>query len=318
MAVNGANQAQSRRLASDLDTLEAHTAHYLTRRPSPETGWRPERFVDPDRLPQALANWEVTALRVLHAQPPSVRDLAGVAHAEQALLVHALVILNASARAAVIDHDDYARQIRPRLEDAQAAWGDVAASWPGQMTTPAPPSLAGVQASAQLHRALGEISRDGNGWAAPALIAERVHLVDVAGLLRDAVAASGSRAERFADLPSELTRAGHLHAPARLLASMERHPSGRGTATESGTRTTDVANRRIVAVRPEQTANAAATACHLACQLTSVTAALETLPLGRQRRAMVESASNAQAAVGKAPREELAGIHLAGHAVVRR
>jgi hypothetical protein len=146
IAVNGANQAQSRRLASDLDILEAHTAHYLAREPIPEPGRRPAHFVDPDRLPQALANWEVTALRVLHSQPPSVRDLAGAAHTEQALLVHTMVILNAAARATVVDSEDFDRQIRPRLEDAQAAWGDVAASWPAQVITSAPPSLAGVDA----------------------------------------------------------------------------------------------------------------------------------------------------------------------------
>ena len=82
------------------------------------------------------------------------------------------------------------------------------------MTTPVPPSLAGVEASAQLHRALGQITRDGNGWATPALIAERVHLADVAVLLRDAAMASLNRAERFAELPSELADAGYLHAPA--------------------------------------------------------------------------------------------------------
>jgi hypothetical protein len=164
------------------------------------------------------------------------------------------------------------------------------------MTTPAPPSLAGVEASAQLHQALDEITRDGNVWATLALIAQRGHLDHVAGLLRDAVAASSSRAERFAEPPAELAAAGHLSAPARLLAATKRHPSGCGTATESATRTTDVANRGIVAVRPEQTANATATACHLARQLTCVTASLETLPLGRQSRAMVESASNAQIA----------------------
>jgi hypothetical protein len=271
-------------------------------------------------LPQALANWEVTALRMLHAGPPSVRDLAGVAHAEQALLVHAMVILNASARAAVIDHDDYARQIRPRLEDAQAAWGDVAASWPGQMTTPAPPSLAGVQARAQLHAALNEITRDGNGWATPALIASRVHLAEAAGLLRDAIAAEGTRAERFAELPAELAHAGQLHAPARLLAAMERHPSGRGTATGSDTRTTDVANRRIVLVRPEQTANATATSCLLVCQLTSVTAALETLPLGRPSVVVADPASNAQTAarLARPARSPLANIQADSKATVSR
>jgi hypothetical protein len=233
LAVNGATLAQSRRLASELATLQAHTDHYLAGQPSPETGRRSENFVDPDRLTHALAQWEVTAMRVLHAQPPSVRDLAGLAHTEQALLTHTIVLLNAAARAAVIDPDDFASQIRPRLENAQTAWGDVAASWPAQMTTPVPPSLAGVAASAQLHQALDEITRDGNGWATPALIAEREHLADVAGLLRDAVAASSSRAERFAELPAELAAAGYLRAPARLLAVTERHPNGRGPEPEN-------------------------------------------------------------------------------------
>ena len=312
LAVPGANQAQSRRLASDLEAFEAHVAHYLAGTPFPVRRTRPEYFVDPDMLPLALAQWEVTALRVLHAQSPSVRDLTGVAHAEQALLVHAIVILNAAACASVIDADDFDRQIRPRLEDAQAAWGDVASSWPAQMTTPAPPSLAGVEASAQLHQTMGQITRDGNAWATPERIAERIQLAETAGLLRDAVAASGSRAERFAELPGELARAGQLHAPARFLATMERNSSGRGPRPNNALRTTDVANRRTVVVRPEQTADASATACDLRRQLASLTAALETVPLGRQSLAIVESAFSSQAAArGARPaRPALANIQL--------
>ena len=37
IVVNGARQAQSRRLASNLATLEAHVAHYLARAPGPES-----------------------------------------------------------------------------------------------------------------------------------------------------------------------------------------------------------------------------------------------------------------------------------------
>ena len=299
-AVKGATLAQSRRLASELATFEAHLSHYLARPIEREQLEAAQEFIDPYRLSEALAQWEVTALRVLHGQPPSVRDLAGIAHTEQALLVHTAVIMNAAAGATVIDPRDFASQIRPRLQDAQAAWGDVAATWPAQMTTPASPSLAGVEASAQLHRALGQITRDGNGWATPALIAERVHLADVAVLLCDAAMASVNRAERFAKLPSELTHAGQLHAPARLLAAMESHANGRGFESESAVRTTDVANRRIVVVRPEQSADATATACHLDRQLASLTAALETLPLGRRSRAVVESASSSQTAARRA------------------
>jgi len=320
LAVNGAKLAQSRRLVSGLVTFEAHVAHYLARPLGREPQRLHEHFVDSGRLPRALAQWEVTAVRVLHAQPPSVRDLAGIAHTEQALLVHTMVIMNAAAGGAVIDPDDFARQIRPRLQDAQSAWGDVAASWPAQMATPALPSLAGVEASAQLHQALDEITRYGNGWATPAQIAERVHLDDAAGLLRDAIAASGCRAERLEELPAELAYAGHLHAPARLLAAMERRPSGRRPEPEHAVRTTDVANRRIVAVRPEQTAGSTATACHLRWQLTSLVAVLETIPLGRDGLAVVEPASSAQpAARGPRPASPPpANIQLARDATANR
>jgi hypothetical protein len=241
-----------------------------------------------------MAEWEVTAMRVVYSQPPCVRDLAGVAHAEQAVLMYTMVILNATARASVIDPGDFDLLIRPRLQEAQAAWGDVATRWPAQMTTPAPPSLAGVQASAQLHEALGEITREGNTWATPTLIARRVALAEVAAALRDAAMASVNRAERFAELPAELAEAGQLRAPARLLAAMQPGRSGPGHELDIAVRTADVANRRIVLVMPEQTAGARAAACALGRKLTSLTAALQTLPLGRPPRALVEPAASAR------------------------
>ena len=89
----------------------------------------------------------------------------------------------------------------------------------------------------------------------------------MAGRLRDAIAASVNRAERFAELPAELACKGHLHAPARLLAAMERRTSGPGPEAEGAVRTVDVANRRIVVVRPEQITGATATASDLGRQL---------------------------------------------------
>jgi hypothetical protein len=326
IAVNGANKAQSRRLASELATFEAHAAHYLAGpgvgEPSPGRGRRGlcDYVVDPDRLSHALARWEVTAMRVVHAQPPSVRDLAGVAYAEQALLMHTMVILDATARASVIDPGNFDLLIRARLQQAQAAWGNVATRWPAQMSTPAPPSSAGVQAGAQLHRALGEITREGNGWATPTLIAQRVHLPVVAGALRDAAAASVNRAERFAELPAELAGAGQLRAPARLLAAMHADRSGPGRELDIAVRPADLANRRIVLVRPEQTAGATAAACELGRRLRSLTAALATLTLGRPRPGVTEPASGARAAArGPGPAgPAVATTQLARRATVGR
>ena len=315
LAVAGATLAQSRRLASELSTFEAQAAHYLTGQSNSRTGRRTEPFVDPDRLARALAGWEVTAMRVLNAAPPSVRDLAGIAHTEQALLTHTIVILGAAAVASVIDPDDFAAQIRPRLENAQTAWGHVAASWPAQMTTPAPPSLAGIQASAQLHQGLDEITRHDNGWATPALIAERAQLANVTGQLRDALAASSSRAERFAELPAELAAAGHLRAPARLLAAMGHHPNGRGSEPENTVRTTDLANRRIVTVRPEQTTNATAIAGDLGLRLRSLIQSLETLPLARQSRNVVDPGKPANR---RDPHKAIESLQPAHHETVRR
>jgi hypothetical protein len=308
LAVNGATLAQSRRLTAKLATFEAHLSHYLAQTPQRAPRHSPEHFAEPDQLPHALAQWEVTAMRVLHAQPPSVRDLAGIAHTEQALLVHAAVILDVGARTQVIDTRDVDHHIRARLQGAQTGWGDVAATWPAQMTTTAPPSLACLQASAQLHAALNEITREGNGWATPAQIASHVHLAEVSALLRDAVAAQGTRAERFAELPAELAQAGQLHAPARLLAALPPASAWGGLKPDSAVRTTDVANRRILVVRPDQTTRATATARDLGRQLATLTAALETLPLDRRSLAVVGSESTAQAAAREV---RLAGPALA-------
>src|SRR5664280_1066204 len=161
---------------------------------------------------------------------------------------------------------------------------------------PAPAALLGVEASAQLHQGLADITRDGTGWATPALIAQRVHLAEVTGLLRDALGAGRARAGRFAELPSELARAGQIRAPARLLAAMDPHPGRRGPELDSAPRISDVANRRIVLVRPEQTAGATATAADLGRQMTALTQALETLPLGRANLTVVEPAPSAHTA----------------------
>jgi hypothetical protein len=103
-----------------------------------------------------------------------------------------------------------------------------------------------------------------------------------------------------------------------LLAATERHPNRRGPEPESAVRTTDVANRRIVVVGPEQMASSRTTACDLGLRLRSLTQSLETLPLGRQRRVVVKPASIAKAAVERAPREALEILQLARHESVRR
>lgn len=279
LAVAGANRAQSRRLAAELDTLQAHLFHYLARPPARVSARPAGQLVDPDLLGRALAGWEVTALRVLHASPPSVADLAGVAHCEQALLVHTGVILNAAAEAGLVGRQALTAQIRPRLEQAHCAWGAVAASWPASMTTQTSPAQAGVQASSNLHRALAQITRHENGWANPAMIAARVHPGEVSDVLRGAVMASASRAERFAELPGELARAGQLQAPARLLLALELAGKPRGATWPGGVRIRDVANARIVQVRPEHTTSATSVARKLSLELRSLNQALETLPL---------------------------------------
>jgi hypothetical protein len=291
LAVAGATLAQSRRLASELDTLSAHAAHYLARSPAGSQGHQGVAFVDPDLLPRALAGWEVCASRALHASPPSVGDLVAVARSEQALLVHTVVILKAAVPAGLIDQDCFTAQIHPRLEDAHLAWGAVAASWPAAMSTRTPPAPAGAQASTRLHQALAQVTRDGNGWAAPALIARRVHPAQVSELLRGAVIASVNRAERFAELPGELARAGQLRAPARLLAGLGQVTCRGGDEPVGAVRITDIANRRIITVRPEQTAGATATARDLGRTLRTLTQALETLSLAGPGRAAVPAST---------------------------
>lgn len=104
--------------------------------------------------------------------------------------------------------------------------GDVAANWPAQMTIPASP-FPGRRGSqrAQLHRAPDEIIRNGDGWATPALIGSRVHLVDVAELLSDAIAARARVPNGSPSCQLKLAHAGQLLASARLLAARSVAPA---------------------------------------------------------------------------------------------
>jgi hypothetical protein len=320
LAVPGASLSQSRRLASELDTLQAHCAHYLAGQPVDGSACAADQLVDPDLLGRALAGWEVTALRLLHASPPSVGDLAGVAHCEQALLMHTVVILNAAAQVGLVDPHAVSAQICPRLEEAHCAWGAVAASWPASMSTQTPPASAGVWASSNLYRAPAQITRYGNGWATPAMIAQRVHPGEVSEVLRGAVLASANRAARFAELPAELARAGQLHAPARLLLALEMASNGRGAKNADGVRTRDVANARIVQVGPEHTTGATSAARTLGRRLRSLNQALETLPtLGPGGMAPVRPAPTGRVARARV-RQACPGsaITIGDHGGVRR
>ncbi len=73
------------------NNTDHHSAEQTSRERSPATSpWRSELPEShkaaggavqntspiPTGCPHALAGWEVTAIRVLHAAPPSVRDLA--------------------------------------------------------------------------------------------------------------------------------------------------------------------------------------------------------------------------------------------------
>lgn len=162
--------------------------------------------------------------RALAREGISAADVVGIARTNAGLMLATNVVLTAAGERGLVDKAELATRISPWLEATVSAWVALAQeSWQeSRLTTPQPRAdLETLAAGSQLHQVLREITRDGSGWASPALISSRT---DLAATVRDLVqAATGAAdmAERYTRLPGESAAADSLTMPARHLAELE-------------------------------------------------------------------------------------------------
>ncbi|WP_158274529.1 hypothetical protein [Cellulomonas sp. WB94] len=196
----GQSADQSLNLMVRVGTAEQLAASYLQGRwPAGLTGQHRD-LVEPDRLEQAVACWDVQARRTLAASPTAANVLFTV-KVERDLTVAGGRILAAAAQLGAVDSDQHAQRLQPALESLDEAWarlgGDLA-QIAGRARRVDPELL---RSGAELRASLREITADLGGHASPETMAQRADLrvaslevqrglvaaVDLGYVLRDVV-----------------------------------------------------------------------------------------------------------------------------------
>ena len=117
----GQSAAQSHTLLVRVGTAEHLAASYLQGRwPAGLTGQHREH-VEPARLEQAMAHWDVQARRTLAASPTAA-DVLFTVKVERELTLNGGRILAAAAELGVVDADQHAERLQPALGSLDDAW----------------------------------------------------------------------------------------------------------------------------------------------------------------------------------------------------
>jgi len=167
-------------------------------------------LTDIDRIPRALAGWDIQAHRTL-AGDPRPANLALIAHTQSFIAAVAIVLLDASPPPTASANP---ARLRRAIAAAGESWGDLAARWT-DLTRPShrlDPPLA--RTAAELRAAYQQFTHDTTTRASPEAIAARP------GLDR-AVSTTLHALEAGADLANTLqerARVGSLTGPARALS----------------------------------------------------------------------------------------------------
>ena len=196
----GQSADQSHNLLVRVGTAEQLAASYLQGRwPAGLTGQHRD-LVEPDRLEQAVACWDVQARRTLAASPTAANVLFTV-KVERDLTVTGGRILAAAAQLGAVDSDQHAQRLQPALESLDEAWARLGGDLEqiaGRARRVDPELL---RSGAELRASLREITADLGGHASPETMAQRADLrvaspevqrglvaaVDLGYVLRDVV-----------------------------------------------------------------------------------------------------------------------------------
>ena len=171
----GQSADQSLNLMVRVGTAEQLAASYLQGRwPAALTGQHRDP-VDPTRLEQAVARWDLQARRTLAASPTAAHVLFTV-KVERNLTVTGGRIVAAAAQLGAVDADQHAYRLQPALGALDEAWarlgGDLE-QLAGRARRVDPELL---RSGAELRASLREITADLGGHAGPATIAQRADL----------------------------------------------------------------------------------------------------------------------------------------------
>jgi hypothetical protein len=188
----------------------------------------------PLTLAEAIEQWGREARDTIRSTTPSARDLQGLAADLARLATHSRAIVRAAVGEKLID-DGQGQRIDRALAESAAGWLEIAERWTGFHTVQ-PPMPSKIAVSHALGQALIAVTRDGRGWADPAVLAARVDLTVALAAVRRSMDVARDVVERQSGLPERLAESGQLYAPLAMLApSVERlHARLRGRLEPTG------------------------------------------------------------------------------------
>ena len=171
---------------------------------------------DPDRIPRALARWDIQAHRTL-AHEPSPANLVLATRTQSLIAGASLALIDAVAHSQTHDvaaTPDLARA-RPAITHAATSWSHLGSRW-HDLTRPSDhldPTLA--RAAAEVRGAYRELTHDATTLASPETIATRPGLDRGVVASLDALATAGELAHGIAEQANRSDLKGPAHALSR-------------------------------------------------------------------------------------------------------
>jgi len=159
--------------------------------------------VDPARLADAVARWDVQAHRAL-AGTPQAHTLALVTAQETWLVSATSILWRAAAETGHANVSQYRTRLSPALERLWEEWGQAARTWTELTPKNSPPPPAQLRAAGdELRAATRELIHDRVGGATSQVIAARVDLTGVDTTLQRSLASTVDLAHAVRDAGNE-------------------------------------------------------------------------------------------------------------------
>ena len=216
--------------------------------PAALTGERRDR-ANPERLPLALAAWDIAAHRAL-AQDPHLPTLVHVTRTQSAVTAMSRALLEAAAAQHRVDPDTVTAQLRPQLAATEAAWGtlhSILADLNSRGPRPVRPDLGA--AGSEVVAAFSELVLDGTTLAAASHVSDRTSTASLQAVT-DALAAGHDLTALVADTAADPALTAHAGAVQQTLHHLAAAPDSGVDASPDAAWVdpADLATGRLVAL----------------------------------------------------------------------
>lgn len=258
---------------------------------------------DHDRIPRALARWDIQTHRTL-AHDPSPANLVLITRSQSLIAGASLALLDAAKRGQTHDVDATARleRARPAIAHAAASWSQLGSRW-HDLTRPSDrldPALA--RAAAEVRAAYRELTHNLTTQAIPEIIATRPGLGRGVAASLDALAFASELAHGVAEQADR----NDLTGPARALSRRAHNDVEAGLATADDddqvwVPPADIVAKRLVPLPPPVVEGLLRVSAEVAQNAMSASAAAPRIQCQSQASNIAEDVSTTEGRLAGAP-----------------